>query len=98
MKLTTRPNSITEFDLEFDGGVPGHICRRKMGHRDTWTLTIHRKGAKPGSTASIDALYYTNADNFEVVFFKAMTITSDDIDGWEEEHRVMFAEEGSDAE
>jgi hypothetical protein len=93
VKLTTKPNSITEFELEFDGGVKGFINRRKMGHRDTWTLTVHRKGAKAGSTASIDALHYTNADNFETVFFKAMTITSDDIDGWEEEHRVTFAEE-----
>jgi hypothetical protein len=93
MKLTTRPNSITEFDIEFDGGVNGTITRRKMGHRDTWTLIVNTKESKPGSVMPSDILHGMNADNFETVFFKAMTVTSDDIDGWEEEHRVAFAEE-----
>ena len=92
MKLTTRPNSTTEFDIEFPGGIQGVIVRRVSGHRDTWTLLVNKKGSKAGSTTPSDILHGMNANNFEVAFFRAMTITSDEIEGWEEENRAEFAE------
>ncbi len=95
MKLTTKPNSVTEFDIEFPGGVAGSIVLRGIGHRDIWTLTVNKKGAPTGSTKPSDALHYFNTDSFEVAFFRAMTVTSDEIEQWEEENRAEFAEEQS---
>lgn len=88
MKLTTKPGSITEFEIEFDGGIKGAIVRRQAGHRDVWTVIVNRRSAPTGSPMPSDMLHGHNTHNFEAAFFWAMMVTSDDIEKWEEEYNM----------
>jgi hypothetical protein len=85
LKLTTKPGSLTEFEIELDGGIKGAIVRRNRGHRDVWTVIVNRRSSTPGSPMPSDMLHGHNAHNFETAFFWSMMITSDDIERWEEE-------------
>lgn len=86
MQLTTRPNSITEFDLVFPGGNKGLLVRRTKQHRDTWTLLVNKRGVIASNTMPSDTIHMFDAERFDTAFFRAMTITADEIDQWEEDH------------
>lgn len=90
MKLTTTPNKLKTFDLEFDGQYKGKLLvRRSASGKDVWTV---RAFVKEGENLLSETFPLAN---FKEAFFFAVNLTEAEIKKSEVRKRAAWAEEAA---